>query len=160
MAILGDHGTLVLIVDDEDDLRSVLDYNLKAAGYRTVQAATGSAALQRAATHKPDIILLDLNLPDLPGTEVCRQLKAAPSTESIPIVMLTARGGEQDRVLGFELGAEDYIPKPSASSWAPRTTCPSRSACASWCTGWTWCGGITRWCRTPGPAAAACCARG
>jgi len=112
MVMANEHGTLVLIVDDEDDLRSVLDYNLKSAGYRTVQAATGSAALQRAATHKPDIILLDLNLPDLPGTEVCRQLKAAPSTESIPIVMLTARGGEQDRVLGFELGAEDYIPKP------------------------------------------------
>jgi two-component system phosphate regulon response regulator PhoB len=112
MVMANEHGTLVLIVDDEDDLRSVLEYNLRSAGYRTVQAATGSAALQRAATHKPDIILLDLNLPDLPGTEVCRQLKAEPATEEIPIVMLTARGGEQDRVRGFELGAEDYVPKP------------------------------------------------
>lgn len=112
MSMTNDHGTLVLIVDDEDDLRSVLDYNLRSAGYRTVQAATGSAALQRASAHKPDIILLDLNLPDLPGTEVCRQLKATAATEAIPIVMLTARGGEQDRVLGFELGAEDYVPKP------------------------------------------------
>ena len=103
---------LVLIVDDEKDLRSLLDFNLRKAGYRTVQASTGSEALARATSHHPDMILLDLNLPDLPGTEVCRQLKSDPSTESIPIVMLTARSNEEDRVLGFELGAEDYVPKP------------------------------------------------
>jgi two-component system phosphate regulon response regulator PhoB len=103
---------LVLIVDDEKDLRALLDFNLRQAGYRTVQAANGSEALARAATHRPDLILLDLNLPDLPGTDVCRQLKSDPSTESIPVVMLTARSGEEDRVRGFELGAEDYVPKP------------------------------------------------
>ncbi len=105
-------GALVLIVDDEKDLRSLLDFNLKQAGYRTVHAATGSEALARAASHSPDLILLDLNLPDLSGTEVCRRLKADPSTEAIPVVMLTARSAEADRIAGFELGAEDYIPKP------------------------------------------------
>src|SRR6266581_1404 len=103
---------LVLIVDDEKDLRSLLDFNLRKAGYRTVHASTGSEALARATSHHPDMILLDLNLPDLPGTEVCRQLKSDPATEGIPIVMLTARSNEEDRVLGFELGAEDYVPKP------------------------------------------------
>jgi two-component system phosphate regulon response regulator PhoB len=105
-------AALVLIVDDEKDLRALLDFNLRKAGYRTVHAATGAEALARAATHRPDLIILDLNLPDLPGTEVCRQLKADPATEPIPIVMLTARSSEEDRVHGFELGAEDYVPKP------------------------------------------------
>jgi two-component system, OmpR family, phosphate regulon response regulator PhoB len=103
---------LVLIVDDEKDLRSLLDFNLRKAGYRTVHAATGNEALQRAASHHPDLILLDLNLPDVHGTEVCRQLKGNPTTEPIPIVMLTARSAEDDRVRGFELGAEDYVSKP------------------------------------------------
>jgi two-component system phosphate regulon response regulator PhoB len=103
---------LVLIVDDEKDLRLLLDFNLRQAGYRTVQAASGQEALVRATSHRPDLIVLDLNLPDVPGTEVCRQLKSNPETESIPIVMLTARSGEADRINGFELGAEDYVPKP------------------------------------------------
>jgi two-component system, OmpR family, phosphate regulon response regulator PhoB len=103
---------LVLIVDDEKDLRSLLDFNLRKAGYRTVHAATGNEALARAASHHPDLILLDLNLPDVPGTEVCRQLKSNPATEPIPIVMLTARSAEDDRVRGLELGAEDYVSKP------------------------------------------------
>jgi two-component system phosphate regulon response regulator PhoB len=103
---------VVLIVDDEKDLRSLLDFNLKQAGYRTLHAATGEEALQQAARHEPDMILLDLNLPDLSGTEVARRLKADPETREIPIVMLTARGGEADRIAGFELGAEDYVPKP------------------------------------------------
>src|SRR5262249_31013929 len=85
-------ASLVLIVDDEKDLRQLLDCNLRQAGYRTVHAANGTEALARARGHAPDLILLDLNLPDLPGTEVCRRLKADPATEAIPIVMLTARG--------------------------------------------------------------------
>ncbi len=105
-------GTLVLIVDDEKDLRSLLDFNLKQAGYRTVHAATGSEALARVASHQPDLILLDLNLPDLQGTEVCRRLKSDPTTRDIPVIMLTARSAESDRITGFELGAEDYVPKP------------------------------------------------
>jgi two-component system phosphate regulon response regulator PhoB len=102
----------VLIVDDEKDLRHLLDFNLKQAGYRTLHAATGEEALTQAARHTPHMILLDLNLPDLSGTEVARRLKADPETREIPIVMLTARGGEADRIAGFELGAEDYVPKP------------------------------------------------
>jgi two-component system phosphate regulon response regulator PhoB len=109
---MSESGALVLIVDDEKDLRSLLDFNLKQAGYRTLHAATGTEALQRASSQRPDLILLDLNLPDLPGTEVCRRLKADPSTQPIPIIMLTARGAEADRVAGFELGAEDYVAKP------------------------------------------------
>jgi two-component system phosphate regulon response regulator PhoB len=102
----------VLIVDDEKDLRQLLDFNLKQAGYRTLHAATGEEALQQVARHEPDMILLDLNLPDVSGTEVARRLKADAGTREIPIVMLTARGGEADRIAGFELGAEDYVPKP------------------------------------------------
>jgi len=102
----------VLIVDDEKDLRHLLDFNLKQAGYRTLQAATGEEALAQVARHTPHMILLDLNLPDVAGTEVARRLKADPDTREIPIIMLTARGGEADRIAGFELGAEDYVPKP------------------------------------------------
>ncbi len=103
---------IVLVVDDEKDLRSLLDFNLKQSGYRTLQAATGQEALMQAQRHAPDMILLDLNLPDLSGIEVARRLKADPETREIPIVMLTARGSEADRIAGFELGAEDYVPKP------------------------------------------------
>ncbi|HZS39559.1 MAG TPA: response regulator transcription factor [Polyangia bacterium] len=106
------NDALVLIVDDEKDLRSLLDFNLRQSGYRTVQASNGAEAVARVASHRPDLILLDLNLPDVSGTEVCRQLKADPETEAIPIVMLTARGGEADRIAGFELGADDYVAKP------------------------------------------------
>src|SRR6478752_2283431 len=105
-------GALVLVVDDEKDLRSLLDFNLKQAGYRTLQAATGGEALAQAQRHAPQMILLDLNLPDLSGIEVARRLKADPETREIPIIMLTARSGEADRIAGFELGAEDYVPKP------------------------------------------------
>jgi two-component system phosphate regulon response regulator PhoB len=112
MARTHENGTLVLIVDDEDDLRSVLAYNLDQAGYRTAEAATGAAALERAVRLQPNIIVLDLNLPDLQGTEVLRKLKANPSTESVPVVILSARGCEEDRVLGLELGADDYVAKP------------------------------------------------
>lgn len=102
----------VLIVDDEKDLRQLLDFNLKQAGFRTLHAATGEEALVQVSRHQPQMILLDLNLPDLSGIEVARRLKSDPDTREIPIVMLTARGGEADRIAGFELGAEDYVPKP------------------------------------------------
>jgi two-component system phosphate regulon response regulator PhoB len=109
----GSHtAPVVLVVDDEKDLRSLLDFNLKQSGYRTLQAATGQEALMQAQRHAPDMILLDLNLPDLSGIEVARRLKADPETREIPIVMLTARGSEADRITGFELGAEDYVAKP------------------------------------------------
>ncbi len=103
---------LVLIVDDEADLRALLDFNLRQGGYQTAQAATGAEALTRARSVRPNVILLDLNLPDVSGTDVCRLLKADPQTQAIPILMLTARGAEADRILGLELGADDYVTKP------------------------------------------------
>lgn len=102
----------ILIIEDEPDLQEVLSYNLGRAGYEVVQALRGSEGLDRARKKPPDLILLDLMLPDTPGSDVCRALKSDPSTRSIPVVMLTAKGEEIDRVVGFELGAEDYVVKP------------------------------------------------
>ena len=103
---------LVLIVDDERDLVSLLDFNLREAGFETATAATGEQALAQVRRRVPDLVLLDLMLPDLSGTEVCRQLKGDPRTRDVPVVMLTAKGEELDRVVGFELGADDYVVKP------------------------------------------------
>ena len=102
----------VLLVDDEPDLRSVLDFNFRSAGFETALAANGEEALRLAALRVPDLVLLDLMLPDLPGTEVCRRLKADPRTRDVPVIMLTARGDEIDRIVGFEVGADDYVTKP------------------------------------------------
>ena len=102
----------VLIVEDEIDLLELIDFNLKQAGYATILAATGAEALAAARAHRPDIILLDLMLPDLQGSDVCRVLRADPATTSTPIIMVTAKGEEIDRVVGFELGADDYVSKP------------------------------------------------
>ncbi len=102
----------VLVVDDEADLVELVAFNLQQAGYSVVIARDGASALAEARKHRPDLILLDLMLPDLSGTEVCRRLKKDPETEHTPVVMLTARSSEMDRVVGFELGADDYIVKP------------------------------------------------
>ncbi len=104
--------TSVLLVDDERDLLSVLDFNLRAAGFETILATTGEQALLHLRRRVPDLVLLDLMLPDVSGTEVCRQIKADPRTKHVPVVMLTARGEELDRVVGFEIGADDYVTKP------------------------------------------------
>lgn len=102
----------ILIVDDEPDIVELLEYNLRQAGYVVTSADDGAGALAAALREPPDLILLDLNLPDVSGTDVCRRLRRDPTTEAIPIVMITARGDEIDRVVGFELGADDYIVKP------------------------------------------------
>ena len=102
----------VLIVDDERDLVSLLDFNLRQAGFETITAASGEQALALLRRRVPDLVLLDLMLPDVSGTEVCRQLKGDPRTRHVPVVMLTAKGEELDRVVGFELGADDYVVKP------------------------------------------------
>jgi two-component system phosphate regulon response regulator PhoB len=104
--------TSVLLVDDERDLLSLLDFNLRAAGFETLLATNGEQALSHLRRRIPDIVLLDLMLPDVPGTEVCRQLKSDARTRHVPVVMLTAKGEEVDRVVGFELGADDYVTKP------------------------------------------------
>lgn len=102
----------ILIVDDERDIVQVLEFALKQAGFETVTAGDAGQALARVREAQPDLVILDLMLPDMPGTEVCRQLKSSPRTAGVPVIMLTARGDEVDRVVGFELGADDYITKP------------------------------------------------
>lgn len=102
----------ILLIEDEADLRRVLTLKIEGAGHRVEATPLGREGLRRAAEEPPDLILLDLMLPDLQGQEVCRRIKADPRTRSIPVVMLTARGEEIDRVVGLEIGAEDYLVKP------------------------------------------------
>jgi len=102
----------ILVVDDERDIVELVRYNLAQAGYRVVSASDGRQAVDMARRERPDLIVLDLMLPVLPGAEVARALKQDEKTRAIPILMLTARGEEVDRVVGFELGADDYVVKP------------------------------------------------
>ena len=102
----------VLVIEDEPDLREVLQYNLTQAGHRPFPAATGEAGLKLAQEVRPDIVLLDLMLPDLPGTTIAKTLRREPQTQLVPIIMVTAKAEEVDRIVGFELGADDYVVKP------------------------------------------------
>lgn len=102
----------ILVVDDERDIVELVRYHLVQAGFRVQSAGDGKLALEMARREKPDLILLDLMLPLLPGMEVARLLRQDEKTRRIPIIMLTARGEEVDRVVGFELGADDYVVKP------------------------------------------------
>jgi len=102
----------LLLVEDEASQQVILDYNLKSAGYETVQASDGYQALQLIDEELPDLILLDWMLPGVSGIEVCRQLKARKDTREIPIIMLSARSEEVDKVRGLETGADDYMQKP------------------------------------------------
>ena len=102
----------ILVVEDEKNILRVVSYNLEREGYRIVLAKDGEEGLERARKEKPGLILLDLMLPRMDGLEVCRQLKADPATARIPIIMLTAKTQEADRVVGLEIGADDYVPKP------------------------------------------------
>lgn len=101
----------ILIVEDEQDLASLLEYNLRQDGFEVDIARTGAAAVARARSFKPDLILLDLMLPDIGGTEVARLVREG-EPRRVPIIMVTARGEETDRVKGLELGADDYVVKP------------------------------------------------
>ncbi len=103
---------LVLVVEDEPAQRELLLYNLAAAGYRTAAAADGDEALLKIAEEEPDLILLDWMLPGISGIEICRRLKVRPETRAIPVIMLSARAEEADRVRGLETGADDYMVKP------------------------------------------------
>ena len=102
----------ILVVDDEEDLLELIRYNLTKEGYRVDCAASGEAAIHEARTSVPDLIVLDLLLPNVDGLDVCKQLKNDPKTQHVPIVMLTAKSEEADVVTGLELGADDYITKP------------------------------------------------
>lgn len=103
---------LILIVEDEAPLAEMLRYNLEKSGYRTQVAHSGEDALQRVAIEPPDLAVVDWMLPERSGIEVCRSLRAGEETKRLPIIMLTARGEESDRVLGLEAGADDYVVKP------------------------------------------------
>ncbi|MDC3981924.1 response regulator [Polyangium jinanense] len=102
----------ILVVEDEPALLKVLDYNFRQAGHEVVLAARGEEGIRLARERRPDVILLDMMLPDIQGTEVCRSLQQSEETRETPVVIVSARGDEVDRVVGFELGAVDYVVKP------------------------------------------------
>ena len=102
----------ILIVDDDELLLRFLEHKLQAKGYTIITATDGLQALEVASEQKPDLILLDIMMPDMDGLEVLRRLKASPTTDGIPVLMLTARKLEQDVVVGLSLGAQDYLIKP------------------------------------------------
>jgi DNA-binding response OmpR family regulator len=102
----------ILVVDDEPEAVELLEFNLKQAGYVVSTAGDGAEALKRARTQTPDMIVLDVMLPEMDGFEICKSLRLDSSTAKIPIIMLTAKAAEIDRVLGLELGADDYLTKP------------------------------------------------
>jgi two-component system phosphate regulon response regulator PhoB len=102
----------VLVVDDEDDLRNLVVFNVRSAGFEVDSAGTGLAALAAARANKPSVVVLDLMLPDMLGTAVCAAFRHDPELADVGILMLTARGGEYDRIQGLEAGADDYVVKP------------------------------------------------
>ncbi|MEX2137962.1 MAG: response regulator [Pirellulales bacterium] len=102
----------ILVVDDEEDLLELVNYNLSREGFRVECVASGEAALAAARKNLPDLIVLDLLLPNVDGLEICRRLKGDDKTKHIPIIMLTAKSAESDMVSGLELGADDYMTKP------------------------------------------------
>jgi DNA-binding response OmpR family regulator len=102
----------ILVVDDEPDAVELVAFNLRAAGYEVTTATDGAEALRKARDQLPDLMVLDLMLPEVDGLEVCKILRRNPATMAIPIIMLTAKAAEIDRVLGLELGADDYVAKP------------------------------------------------
>lgn len=102
----------ILIVEDEEDVAELLRFNLQKNGYLTEIAGTGTQGLHKAQTQLPDVVLLDLMLPEMDGLEICKHLKKDPTTSEIPVIMLTAKGSEEDIVKGLEMGADDYITKP------------------------------------------------
>ena len=102
----------ILVVDDEPDAVELVEFNLRAAGYSVITAEDGAEAIAKARKTLPDLILLDVMLPEIDGMAGCKILKNDPATSSIPIIMLTAKAAEIDRVLGLELGADDYVTKP------------------------------------------------
>src|SRR5688572_19279175 len=100
---------LILLVEDEEALVTLLRYNFEAAGYEIAAAGDGDEALVAIAERKPDLVILDWMLPRVSGLEVCRQIRRRPETRDVPVIMLTARGEESDRIRGFDSGADDYV---------------------------------------------------
>ncbi len=102
----------ILVVDDEVNITQILEFSLGAEGYQVVTAANGEEAVDKARKEQPDLIVLDIMMPRIDGYEACRILKSNPVTKNIPIVLLTAKGRDIDKRLGYEVGAEDYVIKP------------------------------------------------
>jgi two-component system phosphate regulon response regulator PhoB len=102
----------ILIIEDEEDIVDLVEYHLKHAGFSVLKALDGPSGLEIAKKNRPCLVILDLMLPGMDGKDICRALKSNPLTRSIPILMLTAKTEEVDRVIGFELGADDYVTKP------------------------------------------------
>lgn len=102
----------ILVVDDEIDLLDLVELNLKREGFETLRAENGRQVFEQLERVTPSLVLLDLMLPDMSGTEICRRLRAQPATKDIPVIILSAKGEEIDRVVGFEIGADDYVTKP------------------------------------------------
>ena len=102
----------ILVVDDEPDALELIEYNLRSTGYQVFTAGDGAKALDLARRHLPDVVILDLMLPEIDGIEVCKILRRNPETTEVPILMLTAKADEIDRVIGLEVGADDYVTKP------------------------------------------------
>ncbi|HYA13741.1 MAG TPA: response regulator [Syntrophales bacterium] len=102
----------ILVVDDEKGIVDLITYNLEKEGYSTISAYDGESALELVKTKKPDLVILDLLLPGIRGLEVCKFIRRNPETEMLPIIMLTAKGDQVDKILGLEMGADDYITKP------------------------------------------------
>ena len=106
------HKDRILVVEDDEDILQLLVYTLESAGYEVVAVRDGGEGLEAARRRKPELVVLDLMLPTVDGFEVCRELKRTPETAATPVIMLTARGEEVDRIVGLELGADDYVVKP------------------------------------------------
>jgi two-component system phosphate regulon response regulator PhoB len=113
---MNNKAPLILVVEDENALVTLLRYNLEREGFQVIEAGDGEEALLLAREQRPDLILLDWMLPLLSGIEVCRQLRRLPETRSVPIIMLTARGEEGDKLRGLDSGADDYVTKPFSPS--------------------------------------------
>lgn len=105
-------GSRILVVEDEPDLAELVALNLRGAGHEVTVSHDGNTALAEIQRNQPDLVVLDVMLPDVSGIEVCRRLRRCPQTVRLPVIMLTARSDEVDRVVGFEVGADDYVPKP------------------------------------------------
>ena len=102
----------ILIIDDEDDIREILDYNLRKEGFNVLQASNGKEGINMTEKHNPDLIVLDVMMPEMDGIEVCEQIRLLPNTENIRICFLTARSEDYSQIAGFDAGGDDYVTKP------------------------------------------------
>jgi|TARA_B110000114_G_C15066807_1_gene387801 two-component system alkaline phosphatase synthesis response regulator PhoP len=102
----------ILIIDDEDDIREILDYNMRKEGFNVLQASNGKEGIKMVEKHSPDLIVLDVMMPEMDGIEVCEQIRLLPNTENIRICFLTARSEDYSQIAGFDAGGDDYVTKP------------------------------------------------